>query len=408
MTSLRKNLIYNTILTSAYYVFPLIVYPYISRVLGVANIGLVGFIDSIATYFILFSMMGISIVGVREIARCGEDLRKRKEVFCSLLGLHGIMTAGAAAVMVIVTVIVPELRNQWQMMGVGLCKLIFNLFLIEWFYRGIEDFRYITIRSLVIRGLYVVSVFVFVRSAGDTFVYYLLTMLVVAFSALVNMWSTKRFLTAARVTVNIRRFISPFFTLGAYELLGATYTTFNTAFLGFVTNDTEVGYYATASKVISIITMIYISFSGVLLPRMSSLAAQGNMGDFKLYLKKAALVVLGFSIPVVAVIEVFTPGIIMLLSGPGYEGAITPLRIMIPFLLVLGLEQLLVVQTFMPLGRIKKILLITLCGALTGVTLNILLVPHLGAIGSAWVWGIAETVVLICAAISFRHLKTKD
>lgn len=407
MSKIRRNLFYNTLLTSAYYVFPLIVYPYVSRVLGVSNIGLVGFIDSIATYFILFSMMGISIVGTREIARAGADLSTRRNAFASLLSLHSVMTVATLAVMAAATFLVPQLRAQLPMMGVGMCKLVFNLFLIEWFYRGIEDFKFITIRTILVRACYVGAVFIFVRKAEDTFVYYFLTMTVVAVTAAINTAESRRFLGRGKVRISIGKYLKPFFTLGVYELLAASYSTLNAAFLGFVSDDTEVGYYTTAAKVISILTMIYISFSGVLLPRMSSLVAEGNTEIFRKYFRKTFKFVFLFSVPVIAIIEIFAPEVIMLLSGPGYEGAVVPLRIMMPFLLVLGLEQLFTVQTLMPMGRETLIMKITVIAAMAGILLNVILVPRLGAIGSACVWGGAETAILISASFFLRKTLIK-
>lgn len=407
-TSLKRNLYYNGILTGAHYVFPLIVYPYVSRVLEVGNIGIVGFIDSVATYFILFSMMGISTLGVREIARCGDDRNRRKSVFLSLLWLHGIVTAIAVAAMIAVTYCVRPLHFHLHLMWVGICKLIFNLFLIEWFYRGIEDFRFITYRSLVIRGLYVLSVFIFVKNEQDTFVYYFLTMTVVAATALVNMTSSRKFLAHVKVKINLRPFIRPFFYFGAYELLMAAYTTLNTVFLGFVSTDDEVGYYATATKLMAILTGIYISFSGVMLPRMSSLIAQEDYFQYRNYFKKTLKIIFLFSVPVIVLVELFASEVIFLLSGPGYEGAITPIRIMIPALLITGLEQLITVQLLMPMGKEKYIFLMVMSGAVVGVTLNLLLVPSLGAIGSAWVWTAAETTVLAGALLSLLFLKKKE
>lgn len=408
MSSLRKNILFNTVLTGAHYAFPLIVYPYVSRVLGVENIGLVGFIDSLATYFILFSMMGISIVGVREIAGCGEDRRLRKQVFMSLLSLHALVTVVAAAGMLVATFTVDQLREHADLMWVSVCKLIFNLFIIEWFYRGIEDFRFITIRSIVIRGLYVVAVFVFVRSETDTYIYYFLTMLVVAVTAIVNILSTGKFMIPEKVSFRVFRFIKPFLILGVYELLMAAYTTLNTAFLGFVSNDTEVGYYTTAVKLISILSGIYISFSGVLLPRMSSFATTGDLYHFNNYFKKTFWIILCFSLPVIVLVEMFTPEVVMLLSGPGYEGAVAPLRIMMPFIAVLGIEQLITVQTLLPMRREKAILCIAFCGAATAILLNLLLVPSLGAIGSAWTWAAAETVILIAASVFLFSTRMKN
>ena len=73
MPSIKKNFLYSSILTTANYIFPFLTYPYVSRVLGVNNIGICNFVDSVVNYFILFSMMGINIVGIREIAKVKND-----------------------------------------------------------------------------------------------------------------------------------------------------------------------------------------------------------------------------------------------------------------------------------------------------------------------------------------------
>lgn len=211
MATLRKNFIYSTLLVCANYLFPLVVYPYVSRVLGVEEIGLVSFIDSIATYFILFSMMGISILGIREVASAAEDRARLGNVFRSLLVLNGLVTAVALAAMVAATLLVPQLREHAGLMGIGMCKLIFNMFLIEWFWRGLEEFRYITLRTIVIKLLYVTSVFIFVRDREDTGVYYFLTMTVVVANAVVNMAYASQFVSVRKGGISLRRYIAPFF-----------------------------------------------------------------------------------------------------------------------------------------------------------------------------------------------------
>lgn len=405
MAKIGKNLLYNGLLTCAQYIFPLVVFPYVTRVLGVANIGLVGFIDSIVTYFILFSMMGISVVGVREVARCGKDVSKRSSVFFNLLTLHALMTLLMLSSIIVLTFTLDALKDDRALMGVGICKLIFNLFLVEWFFRGVEDFKFITLRSLIIRGSYVVAVFIFVRKPEDTLTYYFLTMLVVVVTAVVNMSFASSLVSPRKWKLNIIPFLRPFFALGVYELMVSAYTTLNTAFLGFSTNDTEVGYYVTAMKLISILSGVFVSFSGVMLPRMSALISQGETDIFINYLKRCGLVVIGFTLPVIAVFEIFAPEVIHILAGQGYEGAVAPLRIMSPFLMVLGFEQLLMLQVLTPMGREKDVLYVTIVAALAGVVLNIVLVPRLGAVGSAWVWAAAETLILIGAGVaSYRAL----
>lgn len=108
MQSLKKNFIYNAILTMSGYIFPLMVYPYVSRVLGVANIGACNFVDSIVEYFTILSMMGMNTIGIREIAKCKNDQQKLDNVFSQLFSLNTLTTITAIIILIIATNIVPK------------------------------------------------------------------------------------------------------------------------------------------------------------------------------------------------------------------------------------------------------------------------------------------------------------
>ena len=141
--SLRKNFVYSSILTVSTYLFPLIVYPYVSRTLGLSNIGIVNFVDNLVNYFVFLSMMGITTVGVREIAAARNNKEELSKTFMSLLTLTAITTLIAIIALWIAMYTVPKLIPFQDLLYVGIIKLIFNLFLIEWFFMGMENFRYI-------------------------------------------------------------------------------------------------------------------------------------------------------------------------------------------------------------------------------------------------------------------------
>lgn len=159
MSNIKRNFAYNLILTIAGYVLPLLTYPYISRVLGVVNIGLVNYVDSIINYFVLFAMLGISSLGVREIARVKDDLIKCKEVFSTLLGVNVVLTLFSVVLLLCMTYMVEYFHPYREYLLIGIMKLVFSAFLLEWFFQGMSDFKFITIRSLIIRALYVILVF---------------------------------------------------------------------------------------------------------------------------------------------------------------------------------------------------------------------------------------------------------
>ena len=401
---IKKNVIYTSILTTSNYIFPLVVYPYVARVLGVTNIGLCNFIDNIINYFILFSMMGINIMGNRQIASdkaLGIPLSKS---FSSLFTLNAITTAIAVVCLVIVTLTVPDIRDNKEMMWFGAIKLISNFMLIEWFYKGMEDFRYITLRTLLVKCLYVAAIFIFIQTEEDYPVYYLLTVLMVTVNALINMFHARKLARFKFKVISFKGIFKPFFMLGIYLVVTSFCTTFNVVFLGFVSNDTQVGYYSTAIKLYSIFLAFFTGVTSVLLPRMSSLISLGKEEEFRKYLATTSSLLINFSMPVILLTVIFAPQIVSLIAGPGYQGAVTPMRIVMPLMLIIGFEQILVIQGLMPLRADKKIMLNASAGAIVSIVLNILLTKNLMSIGSSISWISSEFTILVLSQIALQKL----
>jgi O-antigen/teichoic acid export membrane protein len=397
MVTLKKNIFYSTILTTANYIFPLLTYPYVSRVLGVDKIGICNFVDSIINYFVLFSMLGVGIVGIREIAKNKNDKECLNKTFNSLFFLNTLSTTIMLVLLIIAINIVPKLNEHKELMYIGAFKLVFNYLLIEWLYKGLEDFKFITNRTVIIRCLYVISVFIFIHDVNDYKLYYLLMALMVVLNSIVNILYSRKFVKYSLSNIYIKPYIRPFIILGLYMLLTSMYTSFNVAYLGFVAGETEVGYYTTATKLYGIILSVFTAFTGVMLPRMSALIAEHNIDEFKNLLKKSVNLLFGFSIPLISFTMIFAKPIILLLSGKGYDGAITPMQIVMPLILIIGYEQILVIQTLMPLKYDKAILINSIVGACIGILLNILLVSKYKSVGSAFVWFISELSVLFTA-----------
>lgn len=399
MLSIKKNFFYSSILTTANYIFPFILFPYISRVLGVENNGKCNFVDSIVNYFILFSTMGTAILGIREIAAHRGDMRQLSSAFSSLLGLNFVATIVVALLFLCAILFVPYLHSYRELLYMGLLKLVFNVFLVEWFFKGLEEFRYITLRTILVRGIFIVSVFVLVRSVDDYRLYFFLTVMAVVVNASVNGLYARRFVTFSIRDVSLKRYVGPFFMLGVYLLLTSMYTSFNVTFLGFVAGDVQVGYYSTAVKLFNIILAVFSAFTGVMLPRMSALVENCKFEEFKVLLYKSTGILFSMSVPLAVFTIVMAHPIVLFIAGPGYEGAILPLQIVAPLILVIGYEQILVMQALMPLKEDKAILRNSFYGALCGVALNAWLVPEWGCLGSSICWLLAEMLILVLSQI---------
>lgn len=397
-----KNIVYSSLLTVANYLFPLITFPYVSRVLGVDNIGACNFADSIINYFVLFSMLGISTVGIREISQSGRDPQKLNQTFSRIFTINTITTAGALIVLAVCIFTIPQLRENQHLMWIGALKLVSNFLLIEWLYKGLEEFKYITNRTVLVKLLYVAAVFLFIKSPEDTTTYYLLLTLMITANALINIIHSRRYVSLSLTTKNTLPLFKVIFILGIYAFLTSMYTTFNVVYLGFETGDTQVGYYTTSTKIYRMILAMFTAVTGVMMPRLSSLLSEGQYGKFRSLLRKSFLILFVIFIPVSAGMAIFAPEIIHIIAGNGYEGAILPLRIIAPLLVIIGIEQIVIIQGLMPMKKDKEVLTNSVAGAAVGIAANLIFVPRYGAAGAAIAWFAAECTVLICALIFFR------
>lgn len=402
MAGVKKNFVYNMILVVGNYLFPLLVYPYISRVLGADNIGMYSYTDGIIDYFILFASLGIIPFGVREIARVKNDSQKASQVYSTLLALNVILTVVAVVVLIVTVNMIPKLESYRQFLYIGISKIVFSSLLVEWLFQGLSEFKYITIRSIAVRSLFVVSVFCFVRDSSDAPVYYILLCLSIAFNALFNLYQSGKYVHFSLKNIDFRLIMVPVLSFGFYKILTSMYTSFNIVYLGSVTDDTQTGYYYTATKLYGIIMSVITAFTTVMVPKVSEMLEDGQIERLREIALKSFEVIFVLTLPVIVLSCFYAPFIIDLISGKGYEGAILPFRIVMVLLLVISVEQVLVMQFLMALKDSRCILVLCVVGAIVGIALNILLVGRLKATGSAISWMVSEIAVMFTAIHFFQ------
>lgn len=403
--SIKKNFAYSSILTVSGYLFPLLTFPYVSRVLGVTNIGICNYIDSIITYFCVFSAMGISVVGVREIARVSDSIVERSNTFINILLINSGFTLFSIVALLICIFSISDFFQYRTLFYIGILKLLSNLFLVEWFYKGLEDFGYITKRAIIVKVLYVLSVFALVKVQDDYIIYFFLTIFHISVNAFINIIHIRKSIIFRNIHIRIAPYIKSYIIMGVYMILTTMYTTFNIAILGYISGPTEVGYFTTATKVFSIILALFTAFTGVMLPRMSSLLANHEEKRFLSLIDKSMNALFIFAFPTVAFFVVFSPDVIYLIGGKGYEGAIMPFRIIMPLLFIVGYEQILIIQALMPMKKDKAIFTNSCIGATVGLLLNLILIPVWGSIGTSIAYFLCELSVL-CSALFFMRLYT--
>lgn len=385
------------------YLVPLIVFPYISRALGVGGIGIVDTIDNMIDYCILFSMMGLGTVGVREIAKNKDNPQALSQTFTDLFTLNLCSTTFIAIVFCIIVLISSQIQEFGILIPIGILKLIANLFWIEWLYTGLEEFRYITLRSIILRALFILFVFLFVHTCADVAVYYALFTGITVGNAICNWFHKRTFLHWDIRKANLKRYFRPFLLLGVFAMLSAVYFKLSLPVLSFITDSCEAGNYATATRFYQVVIALVSTLTGVMIPRMSVLMKEKKFDLVSTYTQTAFKLLFLFSFPLICFVELFAADIIRLFAGPGFEGAILPMRIIMLQLIVIGSEKIVVLQLLVPLRKDNTIVKAGIAGVIIWALLTVLLVPRFQSMGTSLVWLAAETTVLIIAAIETKR-----
>ena len=403
MGSIKRNFGYNLILTIANYIFPVITYPYITRVLGVGNIGACNYVDSIINYFVLFSTLGVGSLGVREIARCKDNKTERISVFSNLLLFNMVMTLLSITILVICTYSFQALYPYKKFLLIGIIKLLFTPLTIEWFYQGIQIFRYITIRTILIRILYIIALFLFVHNESDVYIYYILTTITIILNAIWNLFYSRHFVKLSFKGIKLKLFIMPIMIFGYYRILTSLYTTFNTFYLGMTSGDVEVGYFTTATKINAIIMSVFTAFTTVMVPKVAEMLHEGKKEELKIIADKTFSVLTTLALPIIVLCFFCAEQIIRIIAGNGFEGAVPAFRIVVVLILIIGIEQIVIQQFLMASKNNKTIFIVSSVGAVIGLSVNFILTPTFGSIGSSIAWAFSELGVMITGLVLLKR-----
>lgn len=398
MASLKGNIILNYINTISGLIFPIITFPYAARVLHPEGIGVVNFQNSIIGYIVLVTSLGIPLYAVREIARCrgNEELRDRTTIEIMLLSIM-LCILGYVAVWLLGEYI-PRIHEQASLFYILSLAIVFTAIGAQWFYQGVEDFLFITIRGLVIRTLCALSLFVFVRDQGDFLIYGLIIVGSTVGNNFINFVHLRRYLKLSRIEwrqLDILRHLRPTFRVFLLNVIISIYIQLNTIMLGFMADDRAVGLFASGAKLTHILVLIITSLSTVMLPRCSHLLGEGRTDEFNSIISKSYCLMMFSAIPVTVGIILMARPVMICFCGVEYVEAIPVILYTAPTIIFIGITQIVGIQILYPYGKEYMVIYSTLVAAILNVVLNLLLIPSMAETGAAISTLIAELSVLV-------------
>ncbi len=397
------NFVMNAILTMSQFLFPLITFPYISRILLPTGTGKVSFATSVVSYFALFAQLGIPTYGIRACAKVRDDRKALERTVQELFLINLIMSILAYIVLFLAIAFVPRMRQEKALFLIVGLTILFNAIGMEWLYKALEQYTYITVRSIIFKLIAVVAMFVLVHEQKDYVIYGGISILAASASNVFNFFNAHKYVSIKPVgSYNFRQHLKPIVIFFAMSCAATIYTNLDTVMLGFMTSDAEVGYYNAAVKIKSILVSVVTSLGVVLLPRASYYVECKLMDKFCRITHVALNFVILISVPLTVYFILFAKEGIFFLSGAEYEASIVPMQIIMPTLLFIGLTNIMGIQTLIPLGKEKVVLYSEIAGAVADLLLNVALIPSMASAGAAIGTVVAEGVVF---AVQFWALR---
>ena len=394
--SLKKNFVFNIINTVSTLLFPIITFPYAARIIMPEGIGLVQFYNSIISYIVLLSSLGIPMYGIREIARVKDNIKDLSRTTIEIISLNLLLNVLAYVVIFILCLTVAKVQANIPLFLILSLSIVLTTIGCPWFYTGVEDFKYVTVLGLIVKILCAVFLFCFVKSEADLLIYGVYTVLGSIGNYLINFFHLRKYINIRAFSlkeINIWRHLKPALAIFVFNIITSIYINLDTVMLGFLKDSSAVGYYTGATKISHILVTLVCSFGTVLLPRSSNLIKNNQMDEFYRLSEKSYSLISLVSFPICAGAIVLAPAIINIFCGTSFAPSILTLRLISPIIIVLAMSNLIGIQMLYPLGLIKLVNISTCIGALTNFTLNLILIPIYSQFGAAIATVVAETSV---------------
>ena len=401
--SLAKNSIYNIIYTIANLIFPFVTSIYVSRILLPFGIGKVASSQNIASYFVTIASLGLPSYGVREFAKVRENKCESNKLFTELLLLNIISTTLAVVGFFGLVFINAGFNGEWALYGACGLAVFFKYLNIDWMYKGLEEYGYITGRSLLIKGLSLVALLLFVKTRQDYVAYALISSLATGGNYVFNVIHAKKFVNINFSGIQIKKHIKPVLLIACIIFLSSIYNKIDVTMLNMMATDESVGFYSYAQKTINMVLTMANAVTAALLPRLSYYYDNDKEGFYRL-LDKGFQILCVMTLPLTVGMALVASQTVEFLYGEAFAPAALTIQLMCPLILIKGFGDLFCYQLVYSTKSEKIILPAAASASVINVITNAMMIPKLLQNGAVIASVFSE---LATNTIQFIYMKKK-
>ena len=404
--SVKNSVFYNVLLAISQVFFPLITFPYLARTLGPEHVGVLNFAESIAKYFVMLAALGIPIYGIREIAKVQNELKERTKIFAEIFTINLICTLGLSFLFLAAVFFIPQLNNEKVLFYWTIAYFIFQVFYLEWFFNGMNQFKFIAIRQFIIRFFFIIFVFILIKSQFDYVNYMRMQFGLSVLLAIINFNNLSKHIALNKAyfsNLDLRKHIKPLLYIFLTIFSISIYFSLDTILLGFLANNESVGYYSTALKLNKLIIAVFGAVTVAIFPSLINLYHSQQIEKFRELIRQVFFVLVSLSIPAIVIFISCAKEIVHVLFSQNFDRSILPLQITAPLILIVSLSSIFGFQVLSALAKDRQILYSAIIGMSVSIVLSILLVPTLMEVGEA----ITILVTELSVSLSFIYFTKK-
>ena len=401
------NALLNAIKTIFSIIFPLITFPYISRVLGVENIGIYNFSTSVVSYFTLLAGLGINTYAIREGARYRNNKKEISEFCSEVFSINLISTLISYGILAVCLFFLPSLRDDVLIILILSVSICFTTLGCEWVFNIYEEFGYITIRTILFQVLSVILMFVFVKNKHSLIQYVLITVLATSGANIINIFARKKFCDIRfRFGVKLKKHLLPIFILFANSIAMTIYINSDVTILGLISGNYYVGLYSVATKVYTMLKSLLGALIVVSIPRLSSYLGAENK---KQYVETSSIILnalITIAVPAMVGTFALSDEIVLILSGREYIAASMSLKIL-SVALVFSIFSWFYTSCVLVVNKQdRSVLKATTLAAVANIAMNVILIPYFNQNAAAFTTALAELIsAFVCYLYGRKYFR---
>jgi len=392
MKKVLKNFFYQGLYQTLVMLLPILTIPIVSRALGAEGIGQYKFVVAVSSYFILLAGLGLSKYGIREIALVRDNRAELSKKFWELQSFNVIFSLLA---LTLYFSMIATFNNQTFYIIQGIA-IFASLFDITWFFSGLEDFKKITIRNVVVKLVTFILIITLIREKDDLMLYFILQTTGVLIGQLTLWISVHKKVDFMKVS--FKAIFSHFFPILSFFVARVAinlYTNVNKILLGALTSMGAVGLYASALALNSIASLLINAMNVVLIPHMSYLFGKNDDEQMINVLQKTIHIQLYLTIAATFGLIAISSKLVPWFFGDGFEELIQIIPLAAPILIVQSLQMAIAAQYLIPRKEMKDYNISVVVGAILSIIINLLLTPFIGVYGAIIALFIGFSVICI-------------